>query len=203
MRMTKTLAVALVGLAAVGMSQDARASLIGESFNAAITISGSDDHGFYNIAVFNGTITGATGPEISQSVFKQLTQSGFSTASNRLTGTVTVDVTSNAISVNFSGQAQPFELQSIFSSIPDTITGEVDSATGIMAGVNMDLSHSFTDHSVSMATFYLGFQPGTNVTQTETLAFAAPPASVPEPSVLAVFGAGLIGLALMRRRNQA
>ena len=70
-----------------------------------------------------------------------------------------------------------------------------------MSGVNLHLSHSNTAHSVDFATFYLGFQPGTDVTQTETLTFAA----VPEPStwmlLLAGFtGLGFAGLSRSRRR---
>lgn len=202
MSISRVLGIALVALAAAGLAPNARASLIGETFNASIQITGSDDNGFYDINVFNGTITGAAGPEISTSVFKQLTFSGFHTASNQITGSVTVDVGVNSIAVNFSGQAQPFELQSTFTNIPDTITAEADSATGLLAGVNLDLSHSFTAHSVSMATFYLGFQPGTNVTQTETLTLVAATA-VPEPSTLLIFGFALIGIACIRRRRHA
>ncbi|HEY3042749.1 MAG TPA: PEP-CTERM sorting domain-containing protein [Vicinamibacterales bacterium] len=198
--MTK-LGIAVVGLAAICCASPADASLIGETFNANVTISGSDDNGFYVINVFSGAITGGAGPEISQSVFKQLTFGGFHTASNQITGTVTVDVTDHAISINFSGQAQPFELESVFTGIPDTITDDVDSATGIINGVNMDLSHSFTAHSVSAATFYFGFQPGTNVTQTETLTLLAA-SSVPEPATLVLFCTAVAGLALLPRRTR-
>ena len=52
----------------------------------------------------------------------------------------------------------------------------------------MDLGNSFTPDSLSFSTFYLSFQPGTNVTQTETLSFGAK--AVPSP----IIGAGLPGL---------
>jgi len=77
-----------------------------------------------------------------------------------------------------------------------------------MSGVNLDLSDSDTAHSVDFATFYLGFQPGTDLTQTETLTFATGGGGgggVPEPStwmlLLAGFaGLGFAGLSRLRRR---
>jgi len=194
--------VGLVGVliaAALGTVPVAHASLLGESFNANIAITGSDDNGSYTITVFSGPITAGAGAEISKSVSKQLTFGGFHTASNQITGTVTVDVTDHSIFTNFSGQAQPFQLTSTFTNIPDTIIGDVDSAAGIVAGVNMDLSHSFDAHSVTYSTFYFGFQPGTNVTQTETLTLQAA-TIVPEPATLVLFATGLMGLGVARRR---
>lgn len=77
-----------------------------------------------------------------------------------------------------------------------------------MSGVNLDLFDTNTLHSVDFATFYLGFQPGTDLTQTQTLTFAnVVGGAVPEPStwmlLLAGFtGLGFAGLARSRRRAE-
>ena len=71
-----------------------------------------------------------------------------------------------------------------------------------MAGVNLDLFSNFTPNSVDFATFYLGFQPGTHVTQTETLSFEAV-ASVPEPSTWAMLLLGFAGIGFMAYRQKA
>jgi hypothetical protein len=97
-------------------------------------------------------------------------------------------MSANAISVNFNGQAQPFELESQFTGIGGNIVSIVESSSGFQAGVSEVFGHSFTATSVDFASFYFGFQPGTNTTQTETLTFG--PALVPAPIV----GAGLPGL---------
>jgi hypothetical protein len=180
----------------------AKADLIGQTFNANIEITGQDDNGSYTIPVFIGPVTG---PEVhTTSVFKQLTQMGFATASNQLTGSVTFNISANTISVNFTGQAQPFELESKFTGIGGNIVSDVESSAGFQAGVSQVLFHNFDATSLDFASFYLGFQPGTNATQTETLTFS--PVSVPGP----IAGAGLPGLilasgallALARRRRR-
>jgi hypothetical protein len=109
---------------------------------------------------------------------------------------------------------QPFALESKFSDIGGAsfqIASTVDSATGVISGVNQVLFASNTAHSVDFATFYNGFQPGTDLTQTETLTFApvgGGGGAVPEPStwmmLLAGFaGLGFAGLSRSRRRVEA
>ena len=167
----------------------ANATLIGQTFNGAITIAGSDDNGSYSISVLNDPVT-VPGAGLTETftVFKQLILGGFSTQSNQIDVSVTLKIGSDFMSVNISGQVQPFELTSSFTGIAGPIIAVSDSATGLISGVNMDLGNSFTPDSLSFSTFYLGFQPGTNVTQTETLSFGA--AAVPSPTI----GAGLPGL---------
>src|SRR5215467_13479280 len=99
---SRKLGLALIGFMAVGIAP-ASADLIGQTFNANIEIIGQDDHGPYTISVLNGPVTG---PVVNDqtTVFKQLTLGGFSTASNQITGTVTLNISANAISVNFNGQ---------------------------------------------------------------------------------------------------
>jgi hypothetical protein len=182
------LGLALTGFMAVGIPPALSASLTGQTFNADIEITGQDDNGSYTIPVFVGAVTG---PEVlTTSVFKQLTQMGFHTASNQLTGTVTFNLSANAISVNFTGQAQPFELESKFTGIGGNIVSIVETSAGFQAGVSQVLFHKFDATSLDFASVYLGFQPGTNATQTETLTFA--PVTVPGP----IAGAGLPGLIL-------
>ena len=103
----------LIGFMAVGIAP-ASADLIGQTFNANIEITGSDDHGAYTISVLNGPVTG---PVVNDQtpVFKQLTQMGFATASNQITGSVTLNISANAISVNFNGQAS---VKCCFTTLP-------------------------------------------------------------------------------------
>jgi hypothetical protein len=191
----------LVALLVLGGFSANAATLIGQTINADITITGADDNGPYSISVFNGPaiVSGPGDLILNFPVFRQLTEDGFSTASNQITGSVRLDIGANFVSVNMSGQVQPFELESILTGISGHITGATDSATGIIPGVNMDFSNSFTPSSLDFATYYLGFQPGTNVTQTETLTFG--PLTTPLPAALPLFATclGALGLFGWRR----
>ena len=201
---------AVVGLAFVHAAPASSATLFGETLTANITITGQDDNGFYTLPVLVGPVAvGASGFSDTIPVFKQLTEGGFATATNQINGTVIVKIGADAISVEMQGQVQPFELESTFSGIGAAsfqIASDADSATGTMSGVNLDLFDTDTPHSVDFATFYLGFQPGTDVTQTETLGFSpvAGGGAVPEPAtwmlLLAGFsGVGFAGLSRSRR----
>ena len=206
-----TILFAIGGLVLVQAAPAASATLFGETLDANITITGQDDNGFYTLPVLVGpVVVGASGFSDTIPVFKQLTEDGFATASNRITGNVIVTIGAETISVEMQGQVQPFELESKFSGIGAAsfqIAADADSATGTMSGVNLDLFDSDTSHSVDFATFYLGFQPGTDLTQTETLTFATGVGggAVPELStwmlLLAGFaGLGFAGLSRSRRR---
>jgi hypothetical protein len=179
---------AIVGLALVQAAPAASATLFGETLDANITITGEDDNGFYTLPVLVGpVVVGASGFSDIIPVFKQLTEDGFATASNQVSGNVTVTITADTISVEMVGQVQPFELESTFLGIGASsfqIASDADSATGVMSGVNLDLFDTDTPHSVDFATYYLGYQTGTDLIQTETLTFA--PSSVgagPFPSL--------------------
>jgi hypothetical protein len=119
----------------------ANATLIGQTFNGAITIAGSDDNGSYSISVLNGPVTvpGAGLTETFPPIIKQLTLGGFSTQSNQIDVTVTLTIGSDFMSVRILGQVQPFELTSSFTGITGPIIAVSDSATGLISGVNMDL----------------------------------------------------------------
>ena len=190
---------AVVGLALVQATPATSATLFGETLDANITITGQDDNGFYTLPVLVGpVVVGASGFSDSIPVFKQLTEDGFATPTNQITGNVIVNIGAESISVEMKGQVQPFELESTFSGIGGAsfqIANDVDSATGAMSGVNLDLFDTNTLHSVDFATFYLGFQPGTDLTQTETLTFASVVGgAVPEPSTWMLLLAGFAGL---------
>jgi hypothetical protein len=189
----------------------ASATLFGETLDANITITGQDENGFYTLPVLVGpVIVGASGFSDIIPIFKQLTEGGFATASNQIVGNVIVTIGADTISVEMQGQVQPFLLESKFSSIGAAsfqIANDADSATGLMSGVNLDFFDNQTAHSVDFATDYLGFQPGTDVTQTETLSFTAVvgTGAAPEPStwlllVTGFAGLGFTGLARSRRR---
>ncbi|HWD22849.1 MAG TPA: PEP-CTERM sorting domain-containing protein [Burkholderiales bacterium] len=185
----------------VSFATAAAPSLLGQTIGVAITATGSDDFGPYTINVFNSAVVAASGTEVSQPFSKQLTNMGFSTPSNLLTGTASVNITDSGIAVGFAGQAQPFMLDFDFTGIAGDIDGLSLSTSGILAGVNMELSPSFTDTSISdMGFFFFGYQPGTNTVQTAGVAFAP---SVPEPSslVLAALAVVILACGVLRARR--
>jgi PEP-CTERM motif len=205
--------LAIAGLVLAQAAPAASATLFGETLDANITITGEDDNGFYTVPVLVGpVVVGASGFSDSIPVFKQLTEDGFATASNQITGNVIVTIGSDTISVEMVGQVQPFELESTFSGIGAAsfqIVADADSAAGVLSNVNLDLFASDTAHSVDFATDYFGFQPGTDLTQIETLTFATGVGgAVPEPSTWMLLLAGFAGLGFTavsrsRRRGEA
>jgi hypothetical protein len=200
MRGARRVSIALFTVILWAFAPAAHASLIGQTFNADISILGEDDNGFYTISLLNGpvSIPGPGDLVVTVPFFKQLTFGGFTVPSDQIKGNVTLDIDANKISVTMSGQVQVLELNSAFTGIGGTIIADVDSATGLIAGVSEDFSHSFTPSSVDFTTFYLGPNSGTNVTQTETLTFASV-AAVAEPSSFLLFVFGLLGLGLVFR----
>jgi hypothetical protein len=174
--------------------------LLNSTINAAITLQGQDDNGFYTVDVFTGAINVGSGLNNTYSFFRQNTFGGFSTASNQLTGTIGLSIAVDSITLTFNGQAQPVELIGDFTGLPATITSATETDSGFLNGVSMPLSNSFTATSLTMNAFYLGFQPGTSTTQTDTLTFA-PTSSVPEPSSLFLTGTSLLSVIGIARRK--
>ena len=193
--LTKILsAIAVCGL--VDAAPAAAQSLLGETLNANIVITGQDDNGIYTLPVLTGPVAVGAGFSENIAVFKQLTEGGFSSPSNTIDGAVVVEIGANTISVGMFGQVQPFELESQFSGIGGSsfhIVNVADSATGVWFGVNMDLFSNFTSNSVDFASYYLGYQTGTELIQTETFTFA-PGAAVPEASTWGMMLLGFVGL---------
>ncbi len=179
--------------------------LANATINAAITLQGQDDNGFYTVDVFTGAISVGSGFSNTYTFFRQNTFDGFSTASDQLTGTIGLSIAADSITLTFNGQAQPVELVGDFTGLPATITSATEVDSGFLNGVSMPLSNSFTATSLTMSAFYLGFQPGTSTTQTDTLTFA-PASSVAEPSSLFLTATslfGVIGIARRKIRRQA
>jgi hypothetical protein len=174
--------------------------LLNSTINAAITLQGQDDNGFYTVDVFTGAINVGSGFNNTYSFFRQNTFGGFSTASNQLTGTIGLSIAADSITLTFNGQAQPVELIGDFTGLPATITSAAETESGFLNGVSMPLSNSFTATSLTMNAFYLGFQPGTSTTQTDTLTFAHM-SPVPEPSNLFLTGTSLLGVIGIARRK--
>jgi hypothetical protein len=172
------------------------------TINAAITLQGQDDNGFYTVDVFTGAINVGSGFDSTYSFFRQGTYDGFSTASNQLTGTIGLSIAADSITLTFNGQAQPVELIGDFTGLPATITSATETDSGFLNGVAMPLPNSFTATSLTMNAFYLGFQPGTSTTQTDTLTFG-PTSSVAEPSSLLLTATSLFGMiGIMRRKTR-
>jgi hypothetical protein len=170
------------------------------TINAAITLQGQDDNGFYTVDVFTGAINVGSGFDSTYSFFRQGTYDGFSTASNQLTGAIGLSIATDSITLTFNGQAQPVELIGDFTGLPATITSATETDSGFLNGVAMPLPNSFTATSLTMNAFYLGFQPGTSTTQTDTLTFG-PTSSVAEPSSLLLTATSLFGMiGIMRRK---
>jgi hypothetical protein len=203
MRVGKAVALTLFGVAGLIGAARADTTMIGQTIDASVVFEGQDDNGFFSIPIFSGPIIVGAGQEISEFFSKQLTQGGFATPTNVLSGTATVNAAADSIVVGFSGQAQPGTLNFSFSNLafapPSAVDGLSTSTTGIMTGVNMALTPSFTASSVTgMGFFLFGFQPGTNVTQ--TAGFTLVP--VPEPSAYLLMLAGLgVVTAVARRRG--
>jgi hypothetical protein len=196
---------ALAGAILALVPNVARADLLNSTVSAAITLQGSDDHGLYTVDVFTGAINVGSGFNNTYSFFRQDTFAGFSTASDQLTGTIGLTIAANFITLAFKGQAQPVELTGAFTNLPAKITSATETDSGFLTGVSMPLANSFTSTSLTMNAFYLGFQPGTNTSQKDTLAFA-PTSSVPEPSSLFLTATcllGVIGIARRKIRRQA
>ncbi|WP_296598798.1 PEPxxWA-CTERM sorting domain-containing protein [Phenylobacterium sp.] len=196
-------AVATLAAALALVAPAARAaSLLGQTFDGRIQITGDDDDGAYALDVFSGPVAVGGGFSQSFDVFKQHIRGGIGGVSNQLAGVVTLTVGPDTISVGFRGQSQGVRLLSSFSGIAGPIEGATHSATGVVDGLIADEGSTFTAGGVRLSLLFLGYEPHVDAAQTETLRLAASPsAGVPEPGTwtLLVAGFGLAGAALRRR----
>ena len=217
MKIIKGIVFGTIGL--LGVVSSAQADLLNSTINADITLAGSDYGGpsnvnggleFYTMDVFNGPISVGSGYTNTFSFFRKIhTQYGYLSPNNDLTGTITLVINADSISLKFDGQAQPVELEGSFTNIPPTILTDTETWTANFnngSGIDQALFHDFTSNSVDFASFYYGYQPGVVTTQTETLTFGPdtnPGNPVPEPSTMLLFGTGLAGIGAICRKRKA
>src|ERR1051325_3218475 len=106
--MRASLSAVLVAAAGLALGAPASATtLLNQSFTGLIQIQGSDDQGAYTIDVLNGVVDVGAGYDVDIPVFRQLTQGGFATPSNRIDGDVRVVIGPDTIAVTMNGQVQP------------------------------------------------------------------------------------------------
>jgi hypothetical protein len=91
---------ALAGAIFALMPNVARADgLLNTTINAAITLQGLDDNGFYTLDVFTGAINVGASFSNTYSFFRQGTYHGFSTASDQLTGTIGLSIAADSVTL--------------------------------------------------------------------------------------------------------
>ena len=108
----------LAGAVLALSSNVAGASLSNSIIDAAITLQGQDDNGFYTLDVFTGAISVGSGFNSTYNFFLQNTYGGFSTVSNQLFGTVDLSIAADSVTLTFNGQAEPVELTGAFTTLP-------------------------------------------------------------------------------------
>jgi hypothetical protein len=91
MKMIPKVLFAAIGLASFGVAPASSTTLIGQTINADITITGSDDNGSYSLVVLNGPVSIPGPGDFTDTipVFKQLTLGGSLRLRTRSTETST------------------------------------------------------------------------------------------------------------------
>lgn len=184
MKLMRTVAAASLAVAAscAALTSASAASLLGQTLTGLIQISGDDDNGAYTFDVLNGAVDVGAGYSQTFNVFRQHTFGGQQLPSGQLAGTIGLDIAGDTVAVNFTGQAQGVRIVSSFSGIAGTILALSHTSDGFVDGLSVDQGVTFTSSSATFRTYLLGYQPGTDVTQTATLTFAPDQANgVPEP----------------------
>lgn len=175
--------LSLLALILSGTSARA-ASLLGESVTLTVHYSVFADS-FVSEDLYTTTVTVGAGAEVSGQAISITFQSGG--FPQTMSGTVTIDVGANTLSVNFSGTQQSGTLSVILGSVNDESAASITavsqiSATGFTAGVNQPLSPTFSNAgsgSVTAGFQPFGFQPGVNLTQVVSITLADAVASAP------------------------
>jgi PEP-CTERM motif len=123
-----------------------------------------------------------------------------------------VSGTHSGIFVGLSAPARPGDIVSLtdtrpFSQVSDQV-GDVhmfiglSSAVSVQSGSSNVLADASVDPFIFIDPVFLSSHPGFSVIVSEGIGNAAPAvAEVPEPGTLAIFGLGLAGMALLRRRH--
>ncbi|NER82200.1 MAG: hypothetical protein F6K42_22090, partial [Leptolyngbya sp. SIO1D8] len=151
-------------------------SLIGEEIAVDVRFSTFADS-FVDVSLFSTTFTVGAGQEVTnQSVSTTFSGGGFP---QTLSGNVSIDVGSDTIFTRFNGIAQGGSISFIFSSLVGDPVQGIGSATetgssGIINGVHSTLTPSVSNDVVTTGFRPLGFQPGTNITQTVQIGFSVP-----------------------------
>ena len=156
------------------------ASLSGEQVTLTVTVTGADSTNTpYNINLYTGSFTVGAGVEVSnQAVSGSIPNPGFPALP--FSGTITVDVSGNAMSVNYTGTQPIGDLNYILSSVTDQSASSVISAaetseSGFTLGINQTLPPTFDNSGngwITATLFCSGIQPGVNLNQAISFALA-------------------------------
>ncbi|NEQ52415.1 MAG: hypothetical protein F6K11_20110, partial [Leptolyngbya sp. SIO3F4] len=151
-------------------------SLLGEQVDVDVRFTTFADS-FVDVSLFSTTFTVGAGQEVTNQAISTTFQGGG--FPQTLSGNISIDVGSDTIFTSFSGTAQPGSIKFIFSSLVGGVVAGIGSATetansGVISGVNSTFTPTVSNDVVTTGFRPLGFQPGTNLSQTVQIGFSSP-----------------------------
>ncbi len=190
MKLLRFLSVFALAFTVLSVSLRA-ASLTGETVSLRVNYTTTTQESVaINEDVYTTSFVVGGGVEVSsQPISVTYTSGGFP---QTMSGSITVDVSGNGMTVNFSGTQQPGSLAFILTSVKDESASSITSVTetsssGIQSGINMTLAPSFSNTgngSITGGLVPFGFQPGVNISQ--TISFVLADAVISTPTVSGV-----------------